>query len=98
MKSNYRTLFLLVLSLLLPIVVAAQTHRASLRGTIYDENKAVVPGATINLKSVATGETRSITSGDDGEYAISSIPPGSYELSVSMNGFATFTKTFGAPR
>jgi hypothetical protein len=78
---------------MLPVVVAAQTHRASLRGTIYDDNKAVIPGATINLKSVATGETRSTTSGDDGEYAISSIPPGSYELSVSMNGFATFTKT-----
>ena len=92
MKSNFRTLFLLVLSLTLPVVVAAQTHRASLRGTIYDENKAIIPGATINLKSVATGETRSTTSGDDGEYAISSIPPGSYELSVSMNGFATFTK------
>ena len=39
-------------------------------------NKAAIPGVTINLKSVATGETRSTTSGDDGEYAISSIPPG----------------------
>jgi len=70
------------------VAVNAQTHRASLRGTIYDENQASVPGATVNLKSIATGEVRTTTSGDAGEYAISSIPPGAYTLEVEKTGFA----------
>ena len=92
MKSNFRTLFLLVLPLLASVGVGAQTHRASLRGTIYDENKALIPSATIKLTSVATGETRTTTSGDEGDYAISSLPAGVYQLEISAQGFATLTK------
>ena len=88
MKSNFRTLFLLVLPLMLPIVVAAQTHRASLRGTIYDTNQAVVTEATITLTSLETGETRTTTSGSDGEYAIASVPAGAYQLEVVKTNFS----------
>ena len=88
MKSNFRTLFLFVLPLLLPAIVAAQTHRASLRGTVTDPNDAVIQGATVRLKNVETGETRTATTGDAGEYAISSIPPGKYQLEVEATNFA----------
>lgn len=87
MKSNFRTFFLVVLPLLLPATIAAQTHRASLRGTIYDLNQAAIPGVTVNLTSVTTGETRSATSGEAGGYAISSIPPGLYQLEIEKSGF-----------
>ena len=93
MKSSFRTLFLLVLPLLLPAIIAAQTHRASVRGTVYDTNSAAIPGATIRLRNTATRETRETTSGATGEYAISSIPPGTYELSVEAANFATRVQT-----
>lgn len=93
MKSNFRTLVLLVLPFLLPAVIAAQTHRASIRGTVYDTNSAAIPGATIRLRNTATGETRETTSGATGEYAISSIPAGTYELSVEQTNFATRVQT-----
>jgi hypothetical protein len=88
LKSNFRKLFLIVLSLLLPVSLAAQTHRASLRGTIYDPKAAAIQGATIRLRNIATGETRETTSGAAGEYAISSLQPGSYEISVEKTNFA----------
>ena len=87
MKSNFRTLLVVVLPLLASITVAAQTHRASLRGTIYDTNGAAIPGVAVSLTSVATGEVRNVTSGGAGEYAISSIPPGLYQLEVEKTGF-----------
>ena len=90
MKSHFRTLLLIVLPLLASVAVTAQTHRASLRGTIYDEKQAAIPGASIKLTSVATGETRSTTTSEQGQYAISSIPAGSYEIEVASTGFATF--------
>jgi Carboxypeptidase regulatory-like domain/TonB dependent receptor-like, beta-barrel len=88
LKSNFRTLFLVVLPLLLPAVIAAQTHRASVRGTVTDPNGAAIPGATIRLRNTETDETRTATTGENGEYAISSIPPGRYEIEVEANSFA----------
>jgi len=83
LKSN----FLIALFLLLPVAAGAQTHRASLRGTIYDPNHAVIPGAKISVTSVATGDTRTTTSDDKGEYAISSLPAGVYRVEVEMQSF-----------
>lgn len=90
MKSIYRTLFLLVLSLLFAFPVAAQTHLASVRGTISDANGAAVPGVTVTLTSVATGESRNTMSGDKGEYGLSSLPPGLYQLTVQKTGFRQY--------
>jgi Carboxypeptidase regulatory-like domain/TonB dependent receptor len=87
LKSNFRTLFLIVLPLLLPLAIDAQTYRASLRGTVYDSNQAAIPGATITLTSTATGESRTATSGSVGEYTISSLPPGPYQLEIEKAGF-----------
>ncbi|HXQ70855.1 MAG TPA: TonB-dependent receptor [Pyrinomonadaceae bacterium] len=89
MKSNYRVLFLIVVSLLLAAPVLAQTHRASLRGTVSDSNEAAILGATIKLKSLATGETRTTITGESGEYAISSLAPGLYQLEVEKTNFRT---------
>ncbi len=91
MKSNCRTLIVIVLSLLLPATIAAQTYRASLRGTVYDPNQAAIPGATIRLTSSATGEVRTTTSDSKGQYAISSLPSGEYEILVEMQAFQSYT-------
>ena len=93
MKSNFRSLFLIVLPLLLPALVAAQTHRASVRGVVTDQHAAAIPGATVRLRNTATGEARETTTGKAGEYAISSIPPGTYELSIEGRGFGKRVQT-----
>jgi Carboxypeptidase regulatory-like domain/TonB dependent receptor len=87
LKSNLRTLFLVVLSLLVPVSIAAQTHRGALRGTIYDPNQAVIPGTTVSVTSLATGEVRTTTSGHTGDYAISSLAAGVYQVDVEGSSF-----------
>jgi len=82
-----RTLFLAVLSLLLPAAIAAQTHRGSLRGTIYDPNQALLPGATVTVTSVANGEVRTTTTDRSGDYAISSLAAGVYQVDVEESSF-----------
>jgi Carboxypeptidase regulatory-like domain/TonB dependent receptor len=92
LKSNFRTLFLVVLPLLLPVAIAAQTHRASLRGTVYDPNHAAIPGAEVSVTSTATGDVRTATTDNDGEYAISSLPAGLYEIKVQRQDFRTHSE------
>ena len=92
MKSNFRTLSLIFLSLLVPASLAAQTHRASVRGTIFDPNGAAIPGASVSVTRLETGEVRTATTNSEGEYAIASLPAGEYEVKVQSTGFGSYSK------
>ncbi|MGH9658297.1 MAG: carboxypeptidase regulatory-like domain-containing protein, partial [Bryobacteraceae bacterium] len=67
-----------------------QTGR--LTGTIFDPNKAVVPNAAITVASKATGVVRRVASGDTGGYVVLALEPGSYDVSVTAQGFRTTLK------
>src|SRR4029078_144661 len=68
----------------------AQPRRASVRGTITDQNGAVIPGATINIHNDETLEARSVSGDSQGEFAVTALPAGSYTLSVQATGFDRF--------
>ena len=90
MKVKLRTLLVVVLSLALAAAVAGQTHRASLRGTVYDSNHAAVPGAKITVTNDATGDVRTASTNSGGEYTISSLDAGLYHVKVEMTSFANY--------
>jgi len=66
---------------------------AQLNGTVTDQSGGVVAKAAITLRHVATNVTYTGTSNDSGFYAVPNLPPGSYELKVSVSGFANYTQT-----
>jgi hypothetical protein len=84
----------LALILALTFIANAQTHRASIRGAVTDPNGATVPGAEIRLTNEETGQTRVVTTSENGEYAISALEPGLYQLKVSASGFAAYGTNF----
>lgn len=86
MSTTAKALILIVV-FSLATSVGAQTHRASVRGTISDPNGAVIPGVKIALLNADTHENRIATSNADGEYAITSLPAGNYFLTVEAPGF-----------
>ncbi|HKZ01722.1 MAG TPA: carboxypeptidase-like regulatory domain-containing protein, partial [Pyrinomonadaceae bacterium] len=62
--SRRRVLFAVpVLVFLSASIVCSQTYRGSVRGTVFDPNGAVIPGASIKLTSLSTGEVRTSMSG-----------------------------------
>ena len=65
----------------------AQSNAADLSGTIQDQNKAVVPGATVTARNKATNQTRTATSNDDGVYVFLNLPPAEYEITVEATNF-----------
>ena len=77
---------------MLPATIAAQTHRASLRGTVYDPNKAAVTGANITVTNTDTGDIRTTTTNGNGQFAITSLPAGEYEVKVEAQAFRTQTE------
>ncbi|HEY3039471.1 MAG TPA: TonB-dependent receptor [Pyrinomonadaceae bacterium] len=89
---THRKLFPLILLLLLASSIDAQTYRGSIRGTVTDPNKAVIPAASITLSSKETNEQRTSVTNAAGDYAVSSLPPGTFTLRVSAAGFETFSQ------
>ena len=94
MISTNRKLLALVLLLLSASFALAQTHRASLRGTISDPAGAVIQGAQVKLINRDTGETRLTSTSERGEYTLSSLQPGLYRLEIAARGFALLAREF----
>ena len=66
---------------------------ALLNGTVTDEAGRTVAQAKITVRALDTNQTFTAVSNDAGFYAVPSLPPGQYELSVSSAGFGTYTRT-----
>ncbi len=83
---------LLAMSMLFALSAMAQTQSAAadLTGTITDPTGAVVAGATVRAKSLATGIGRTTTTDAQGNYQLIGLPPGEYEVSAEA---ATFKKS-----
>ena len=74
--------------LALPLAAAAQITSATIVGTISDAGGANVPNAKVTARNVETGLTRTVNTGDDGNYRIEFLPVGNYVVEVSAtSGF-----------
>lgn len=65
----------------------AQSIYGTITGTVYDPSGAVVTNASVILKNVASGDVRRAATNSDGYYSFSSVPVGSYALTVEAVGF-----------
>ena len=79
-------------SVVFALAVFAQTDRGTITGTISDPAGAVVAGANIEAKNVATGATYDVASTATGNYTLSQLPAGAYEMSVTVTGFKKFVR------
>jgi hypothetical protein len=86
-------LIALCCSILLVGVAFAQTDRGTITGTITDQAGAVIPGAQIEATNINTGSMFRTESSSTGNYTISQLPVGKYQLSASMPGFKQFMRT-----
>jgi hypothetical protein len=58
-------------------------------GTVKDQTGAVLPGASITIRNVETGISRTTVSGGRGEYRVPALNVGTYEVQAAMTGFQT---------
>jgi len=70
-------------------VVAAQGTTGSIAGFVTDESKSALPGATVTIKNVDTGQSRVLTTDEQGRYRADALVPGKYAITVELSGFRT---------
>jgi hypothetical protein len=78
-----------LVSLLLPVPANAQTSGGTILGTVADTSGARIPSTQVSIKNTATGESRTVTSDQNGFYNAPSLGPGNYEITVTAAGFET---------
>jgi outer membrane receptor protein involved in Fe transport len=76
-----------LLSPLLACILSAQSEQTSITGTVTDTSKAIIPDANVSIRNVGTNITTKTTTNAAGLFFISSLPPGTYELTVEKAGF-----------
>ena len=82
--------FALVLAIIVSIGASfsyAQTTSGALVGVVHDPTGAVIPNSTVTATNQATGVVYNGQTNQDGQYRISNLPEGTYDLRTAVTGF-----------
>src|SRR5262245_6577173 len=64
---------------------------STLTGTVTDTSGAVVPGASVAVKNLATAATSDAVTNAEGQFTVPALNPGKYSVIVTLSGFKTAT-------
>src|SRR6516162_8001766 len=64
----------------------AQSDTGRITGTLTDSTTAVIRNATVTVKNEKTGQTRRVTTNDDGIYLVTQLGPSTYTISAEATG------------
>ncbi|MEP6848400.1 MAG: TonB-dependent receptor, partial [Acidobacteriota bacterium] len=82
-----RTIPILVYLLFVAAIAHGQSETATVLGTVHDATGAVMSGANVTLKNVATSISFSATTDSNGDYQFVNVKIGVYEIAVAASGF-----------
>jgi len=69
-------------------IVCAQVTTADITGRVLDTQGRVVTGATVTATNKGTGQSRTATTNDSGDYTITQLSPGKYDITVEATSFS----------
>ena len=69
----------------------SQVSTSRIEGTVLDKTGAVVPNAAIKVTNESTGISYQAKTSSSGSWTVPSVTPGQYTVTVSHEGFDTFT-------
>ena len=81
----------MALLIALAVPVRAQEITATIQGQVTDQSGALLPGVTVLVKHVQTGQTQEVVSNESGRYVVPFLRPGTYEVTFTLAGFQSTT-------
>ncbi len=91
MKFHVRSLGALFLAC--ATLSSGQTGLATITGTVNDPSGAVVANAPVSVRNLANGQIYTSASTQTGNYSVSQVPIGDYDLIIAVPGFKTYSHT-----
>jgi hypothetical protein len=87
LRFSFLAVCLLFQSLFFANAQSATT--GAIGGTVADMAGALLPAATVTVKSLDTGVARTVKTNASGEYRVSALDPGTYSATFTAEGFET---------
>ena len=87
-NRKLQRLIFLILALLLPCLLSAQSFRGSIRGQVVDPNGNVIAGAKVSAKNSGTAQVRETATAEDGSYVLAELPAGEYVVVAEYAGLS----------
>jgi hypothetical protein len=66
----------------------AQIVGGTINGSVHDKTGASLEGASVTVRQIETGATRTLTTDGEGRFSAPSVPVGHYTVKISKDGFA----------
>jgi hypothetical protein len=79
-----KTIAILALAIGAPLYAQVS---AAISGRVTDPSGAAISGATVTVKSLETGASRTVTTNDSGDYTVVGLPLGQQEVKVEKPNF-----------
>src|ERR1700735_860335 len=93
MRNGVKILFILIAAFLVsPPALLAQIVGGTISGKVVNAQGTAVAGATVTLRNAATGTTRALKTGTDGRFFAPSLPVGTYQVTVALDGYTTLVR------
>jgi len=70
----------------------AQVLYGTLVGSVTDATGGAIPNAAVKVTNEGTGQQWNTATNPAGVYSVSTVPPGTYEVAITAQGFRTFTR------
>jgi hypothetical protein len=96
MQSSRRRAALLLATVLAsvpPLHAQSQAVNGSIEGVVRDATGAVLPGVSVNVVNLDTGQQRTLTTNSDGGYRAVLLSLGTYRVKAELQGFKTIERT-----
>jgi Carboxypeptidase regulatory-like domain len=82
-----------VLASVTPLHAQSQAVNGSIEGVVRDATGAVLPGVSVNVANLDTGQQRTLTTNSDGGYRAVLLSLGTYRVKAELQGFKTIERT-----
>ena len=89
MKHTFLAGLVLLLTLCGSVSESVAQGSGSIEGTVSDDTRAVLPGVTVTATHTQTERSRTVVSDARGDYRITRIEAGSYNVQAALPGFRT---------
>lgn len=76
-----------------PAAAQSTAINGSIEGVISDESGAVLPGVTVTVTNLDTGDTRVVVTNESGLYRAPLLPLGRYKVEAELQGFKKLEQT-----